>query len=301
MTESTASLASEIADSFVSVLNAIQESKDEILHQPLRIKLVDELAQFKVWSGDVGALRTGQASLEYRLRDASHIRKQVSQLLKDLRDSLHDAVQIIAGLETPWDFEADSSAESTDDLETGTEIAQIVEDVTEVVDCLARLSVSIHSPAPHDQIMASKLAGVFVDENLDIKLVNEKFEKINGRLAIRLGRAVSRRREYFRYREANHHNTTYSLKLQGDADEPETEPFIIPSHKNYGEEFIASDNEFTESSGSEGEVWHDPSMKPAKVMGKSNVPALPKEAASGPFQCPYCYTVVSIKNAISWR
>ena len=44
----------------------------------------DELGRLRVWAANIGAHQTGQSSLDFRLRDASHISKQVTKLLKDL-------------------------------------------------------------------------------------------------------------------------------------------------------------------------------------------------------------------------
>lgn len=50
-----------------------------------------EEVRFKVWCGNIGAHQTGtRSSLEYRLRDASHIRKQVVRILASLNESLVD-------------------------------------------------------------------------------------------------------------------------------------------------------------------------------------------------------------------
>ena len=47
------------------------------------------LARFKLWAGNLGAHRpSGSRSLEYRLRDASNIRKLVISLLQDLCSSI---------------------------------------------------------------------------------------------------------------------------------------------------------------------------------------------------------------------
>ena len=50
----------------------------------------NQLARFGVWSGNIGAHRKGRSSLDFRLRDASHIHAQVKQLLDDLLESLQD-------------------------------------------------------------------------------------------------------------------------------------------------------------------------------------------------------------------
>lgn len=50
-----------------------------------------EEARFKVWCGNIGAHQIGtRSSLEHRLRDASHIRKQVVKILTSLSGSLVD-------------------------------------------------------------------------------------------------------------------------------------------------------------------------------------------------------------------
>ncbi len=50
----------------------------------------DHLARFKIWAGNIGAHRKGRSSLDYRLREASHIRAQVVRLLGDLLEALQD-------------------------------------------------------------------------------------------------------------------------------------------------------------------------------------------------------------------
>lgn len=49
----------------------------------------DETGRFRVWLGNVGAHRIGRVSLEYRLRDATHMRESVLDLLKDLEENVH--------------------------------------------------------------------------------------------------------------------------------------------------------------------------------------------------------------------
>ena len=50
----------------------------------------DEVGRFRVWLGNVGAHRLGRVSLDYRLRDAVHMRESVLELLKDLEDNIHE-------------------------------------------------------------------------------------------------------------------------------------------------------------------------------------------------------------------
>jgi hypothetical protein len=57
----------------------------------------DEFGRFKVWSGNIGAHRLGRGSLDYRLRDASHLKTRFVDLLNDLHDSLTDGTSSVSG------------------------------------------------------------------------------------------------------------------------------------------------------------------------------------------------------------
>ena len=44
----------------------------------------DELGRVRIWAANIGAHQTGQSSLDFRLRHASHINDQILSLLTDL-------------------------------------------------------------------------------------------------------------------------------------------------------------------------------------------------------------------------
>ncbi|KAK1983527.1 hypothetical protein LZ30DRAFT_477685 [Colletotrichum cereale] len=200
MADSIANLASSIIESLERFLIASKDSSDESIRLSLHPKLLDELSRFRAWSGETGALRVGQDSLDSRLRDASHIRTQILQLLDELHHFLLGEWDIIIAFNSLRD---DPDEEGPLDLTNGRKvIEQIATDVADMVDCLSRLSTPIHDPAPHDQIMASRAANIVSLEQLDIQHIRDKFSGVEEYLACRLGRAISRRREYFQYREA---------------------------------------------------------------------------------------------------
>jgi len=47
-----------------------------------------EFDRFKIWSGNVGAHRTDNSSLDYRLREAMALRDRVTELLDELLESI---------------------------------------------------------------------------------------------------------------------------------------------------------------------------------------------------------------------
>lgn len=50
----------------------------------------DTLDRFKLWSQNIGAHHTGRRSLDYRLRDASNLRKQAIDLVGDMVQAVDD-------------------------------------------------------------------------------------------------------------------------------------------------------------------------------------------------------------------
>ncbi|KAF0318655.1 hypothetical protein GQ607_014071 [Colletotrichum asianum] len=215
MTESIPSLVLGAFSGFKRLSGAIHESDDTSLRTSLLPRLDDQLARFRVWAGNTGAHQTGQDSLEHRLCDASHIRQQVQRLLGDLKDSLQDATDILTGKSTPWD-ETEDDEDPLDTFETDTEMYHIVLGITELVDCLLRLSVSIQNPAPHDRFISSTFKDISTYEYFAIQHVRDKFQNIDDSLAQRLGRALSRRRQYFKYREAENEKHLRGLDHHGD-------------------------------------------------------------------------------------
>ena len=53
-------------------------------------RLLDEFGRFRVWAGNAGAHRKGRVSLDYRLREASHIYEELTKLLGELNKKLKD-------------------------------------------------------------------------------------------------------------------------------------------------------------------------------------------------------------------
>jgi hypothetical protein len=66
-------------------------SQQDDTDQMWLLKLKDEQSRFMVWSGNIGAHRTGRSSLDHRLRDASNIRNHIIQMLCNLIELLGDS------------------------------------------------------------------------------------------------------------------------------------------------------------------------------------------------------------------
>lgn len=266
----------------------------------------DEQTRFKVWSGNIGAHRTGMSSLDHRLRDSSNIRNQVVNLLLDLDGLLEDAIAIINGEEPSWDqISSDGGVflgqGSEDSDSPDTELEQISVDVADVVNCLLRLSVAIRNPAPHDRFVETHSTDTSHYEPFDIEHVYSKFRSIDPGLAERLGKAISRRRQFFKYREAHRMKLSHGLIYHylGDA---ETIASSLPEHlkDKIGASRISRLPVF-EDNYSDAGVSQTSYATSAADTEQRRVPSLPAEASKGPFECPFCFMIIAVTDRSAWK
>ncbi|OQD88993.1 hypothetical protein PENANT_c003G02450 [Penicillium antarcticum] len=111
----------------------------------------DEMGRLRIWSANIGAHQRGQSSLDFRLRDASHIKSQTINLLQGLEDLLNDLKEV---LEEASDDESPENVEIPEDDDT-TEIQQIHKDIVETIHHLYRMSMIIRTPAHHDRLLGT--------------------------------------------------------------------------------------------------------------------------------------------------
>jgi hypothetical protein len=81
----------QISDKVAACYQAFQQLLEVLRHtanlaSDTEYGVQRQFDRFKMWVGNIGAHRKGQSSLDFRLRDASHISKTVLSML----DRLHD-------------------------------------------------------------------------------------------------------------------------------------------------------------------------------------------------------------------
>jgi hypothetical protein len=82
-------VADEVAaslDMFHAVIKTLDGTTSEVGDQ--HASYIKEFDRYKIWVGNIGAHRRGQSSLDYRLRDASHIRDTVLALVLSVKQNL---------------------------------------------------------------------------------------------------------------------------------------------------------------------------------------------------------------------
>jgi hypothetical protein len=273
----------------------------------------DSFGRFQLWVGNIGAHRRGRASLDYKLREASHIRIRVLELLQDLESVIQEAQEIITGQRVPWEDLPDSDSDASDDesehsgSELSTELAQLVSNMAEINGCLMRLSLAIRNPAPHDQFKESTQIDVAHFEVFDIDHVRGKFPRAAEFLVLRLGKAISRRRQYLRYREDHRRKLQQGLPLS----EPAAPSTVAPSEKNGSTVAsslpLAIKNSVSMADLDEDEYYEDTLSQTSYASSHSDPtrlrpPALPEAGRDGePFECPLCFRFTSVRQATAWH
>ena len=196
---------------------------------------------------------------------------------------------------------------------------------------LLKLSIVIRNPAPKDRYANSALATP-IDSMYDIGHVWQKYPQARNSpwLINRLGKAITRRREFFQYRER--HRKKLSRNIESfefdNGSEPATERRPDPmaslaghSRENTHYSFLSSTAPTvsfppTQASTTENErIVHPEDQSDAGQSETSfavsiseleeNVlrpPPRPKEAADGePFECPYCFVILVAPSNKSWE
>ena len=280
----------------------------------------EERGRFTVWAGNISAHRTesSRRSLEYRLRDASSLRNTLLSLLQDLSQALEQirgtlvsaspgGPQAAVSIDEVF-VDEDGSSEINVDLEEAedqtSEEEQLIEEVHDVVNCLMRFSMALRNPAKHDQVRQS-VSTVVQYEPYDVDHVRSKYRDAPEYLVRRLGKAISKHRQYFTYREQHHAKlaegldeeqdegeigrpSTVATSLQQQQSAP-TVPTVLDDFSSDSETVFTATSFASSASSASGRR----SLRP---------PPLPTDGVDGdPFQCPICFAMIVATNERAWR
>ena len=187
-----------------------------------------------------------------------------------------------------------------------TELKQLKSSMVETVTLLLRLSMAIRNPTPHDQFINSKDVDMSFYEDFDIRHVGQMYSQADDYLVTRLGRAISRRRQYLKYRETHHKKLAFGLEdpdhLFHDTSHTEATPqsTVASSLPTIVKKIDHID--LTEDSGSETDISEAPTATSVNDTTDLRLPPLPQDAQDGaPFECPLCFMIISVHSTRSWK
>lgn len=262
----------------------------------------DELGRLRLWAGNIGAHQTGQSSLDYRLRDASHIKNQTVRILEAIRKLLAELQNSLSGeTEDEEDDQLDEDLQSlVAELDLGNPSDSVLtvpeahESLVNKVSQLFEISMTVRKPAQQDRLIGTKKGDSEPFKFNFHQHVSHKYPQAEKQLVDRISSAMARQRAILKYRERHHLKLSQGLHIDEDGDklsETVASTFRLEAPGQISDDLMSnSDASFTSYAGS-------------LLSGgeKLAIPALPKEAAGRkPFECPYCYFIITLKDRQAW-
>lgn len=280
--------------SFGELVREIEASQYGYKDEVPAASWIDELGRLRIWAGNVGAHQNGPSSLEFRLRDASHILDEVTRLLTDLERLLNEAQEYISA---EYHEEDETSSDDSLDEDPVTEFQALFGELVMVIQCLYKLAMLIRNPAQHDFFAESYRIDTVAFEPFDKQHVCNKFPLADEGLILRLSKALTRRRGYLKYR------ARHSMKLARGlvhAQESGREDATTIS-ETMASIIQLQPVEHTDNSSQSGisQTSYADSILEGGII---TVPTPPQGSlGGGPFECPYCHFIIQIATTQSWH
>ncbi|RAL67571.1 hypothetical protein DID88_008326 [Monilinia fructigena] len=264
-------------------------------------------AHFKAWDSSIAAFQNAVArtSLEFRLKEASEIKRRVLKIL---------AILIITGEELnewwPIDEFSDSEEKELDvDFEQTSELQELFKAMKDANSNLIKLSMVIRSSPNRDDHLKAATRYKF-DPSYDIGHAREKHGSAKGItdwLIVLLGKAITRRRQYLKYRKDHHGKLTRDWD-EAAAFEKENKTIASTKATTFIENPTTVRTDGSELDGSFGSQTSYEATIVGESAGRLNVPSRPKMAFEdvpfefgSHFRCPYCFTEQAVKKRSAWK
>ena len=296
MDTSIPTLFNSCCDSLKTTCSRIERestSDTDLLHLS---RWQDELGRLRLWAANIGVHQTGQSSLEFRLKESSHIREQVMSFLLNLGQMLQEVEDVLDLLGNGHASQIEASISSDDDYDTGEELTQLHGNIVTVINCLFQMSMLVRNPARHDFYMLPQ-SQVLASRSFDQAHVREKYPEADQGLVERLGLAMTIRRQYLRHRKRDHAQLNQGLDIGTGGSAAPT--VVLSDTISTGVEpwHIKSQDKAPAS-----EKSQDSSAPSMRAGGALVIPSPPKESSGGaPFECPYCAVRISVDGTLAWH
>ncbi|KAJ5189967.1 hypothetical protein N7472_008981 [Penicillium cf. griseofulvum] len=281
-----------------TTLDALSRYENEVSQR----RWSDELGRLRIWAGNIGAHQTGLSSLDYRLRDASHLKSETVKILQRMLRVLRSLTEVMneeeeGQMEIDEAF-PDSDTEMDDDNNEMTDVQVLYQSLRNIINLLFRISMAIRRPADHDRLLGIKIKNASFFEPWAQQHVSHKFPNADANMTSRLSAAMARQKAVLKYFERHKAKLSKGLVVTGETE------------SNYLSETVATempltDNmdqlQFLETASMSGisQTSYAPSMFTATES--LSIPNAPRESAdNNPFECPYCCLVITIRNTKDW-
>ena len=209
------------------------------------------------------------------------------------------------------------------------ELQQLFRSISSIIANLYKLSIVIRRGNLNgDRLLKSSKIDVAFYETFDITHVRNKFPLANNALVERLGKAISRRRQYLKYREQHHEKLSVPRQNTFTAEQPvnqdrslrfiETKASSRAQTSQHGTTISHSIGVSTTASTYVPPKHQDVAEIDVDVYSESSsisscqsstigaerprLPPIPQVSErSRDFECPYCYTICRLVGTEDWQ
>ncbi|EED18570.1 conserved hypothetical protein [Talaromyces stipitatus ATCC 10500] len=255
---------------------------------------LDELGRLRVWSGNIGAHQVGQSSLDYRLRDASHLKSEAIKLLSRMLRVLQDVKEVAnEGRDENVDIELEDEDDNMDDM---TEIQQLYQSLVDIINLLFQISMAIRKPADHDRLLNMKTKNESYFEPWAQQHISHKYPEAGNGVVSRLSAAMARQKAILKYRERHRAKLGKGLFEYIGTDSTKL------SETEATEMATGNDQlHFLETASNSGLSQTSYATSLITTQDAISIPNPPRKSRDKkPFECPYCFHVISIKHKKDW-
>lgn len=249
----------------------------------------DELGRFRIWAANIGAHRTGQSSMDFRLHYASQVREQVLRVLNGMKQDFEDLDATISNHFAQ--LQSQQTLEQSTVLEEAEEVFRAIQ---ASINRLFDISMIIRKPVHGDVLRGAIQESVGLYDQIDRQYVRDKFRSAESSIQDRLAAAINQRRKELKYYER--HRKKLGRGMDYDESDPSDTSSTAPSCLLQSDSLIPDDVEMSDMSCTSSlpeSLWTSDSHR---RMPKR--PAELKDGRSG--ECPYCYRIITVKSDRSW-
>ncbi|KAF3797426.1 hypothetical protein GCG54_00009399 [Colletotrichum gloeosporioides] len=319
-----------------SVLTSLHEMVPLSSYLKLENSITDEVARYKIWAANIGALRDAKSagSLDSRLKNSSRIRLYVTSGLERLQNAVDRASEIVAGIKPNRTTDSLLSDDQITKLTTQlinehelertqngtTELAELFFNIRSCIANLFTLSTLIRQDRPRGRLQCqSPLLHTQNDAGPDITNVKDKFPKLRQRpwLAERIGKRISQQRDYIRYRQV-HRQKLAKRKLTDPVTQDGGSGILSNNATTKATTFVEQLAVIDETSEVAGETFTDGSIHTEATSFATTafgddgpgrgIPSLTSMWLDGVhldydkhIECPYCRTIQIITDRSDWK
>ncbi|KIY01604.1 uncharacterized protein Z520_03156 [Fonsecaea multimorphosa CBS 102226] len=251
----------------------------------------DELGRLRVWAANIGAHQKDQSSLDYRLRNASHVKSQIINLLQSLKMTLKELEEVL--------IELNEEYPEKDDDERKAEVAEIFNDLVQVITNLYRMSILVRQPSQRDRFLRYQKDDAAGYEQFDRNHVLEKFRNADAKVIDRLATAVSNRRRHLKALERHRAKLGKGIGHARGEENDDTSTVMSGTLATDYEEGSAVARLESESLSGESTTSYAASF----LAGEKDIKIPPPPVGYGsekPFECPYCFFMTTTNSRKSW-